>query len=266
MNVSIIILAKNEAMDLPQLLESIRWCDDVHVVDSGSVDATLERAQQAGAKTYEHGFTSFGEQRNWALQQCSIKHEWILFLDADEASTPEFRAALQREIERATMRVAGFYCCWKMMVEGRWLKRADSFPKWQFRLLRRGRATFSDFGHGQKEGEVDGVIEYLREPYLHFPVSKGWDTWQERHLRYAAQEAEERKRVPISWDGILSRQPSLRNKALKPMVSRIPGWPFLRFLHAYFWSGGFLEGKPAWRYCLNLAKYERQIQRRMREE
>ena len=263
-SVSIIILAKDEAHDLPRLLESIRWCDDIHLVDSGSTDRTMEIARAAGAQVIEHRFTSFGQQRNWALAHCHLKHPWVLFLDADEASTPEFHAAVMSAIRDAPESVAGFYCCWKMIVEDRWLKRCDSFPKWQFRLLRRGRATFVDFGHGQKEGEIDGTLEYIREPYLHFVVSKGWEVWKERHRRYAAQEAEVRARTPIRWKDIFAFHSSQRNKALKPLVSRIPGWPLLRFLQAYLFSGGFLEGRPGFTYCRNLAEYEALIRANMR--
>ncbi len=90
------------------------------------------------------------------------------------------------------------------MVEGRWLKRCDSFPKWQFRLLRRGRATFVDFGHGQKEGAIDGTLEYLAEPYLHFVMSKGWSDWLERHNRYSTQEAAARLGAKVEWKEILA--------------------------------------------------------------
>ncbi|MGZ5021359.1 MAG: glycosyltransferase family 2 protein [Chthoniobacterales bacterium] len=265
MSVSIIILAQNEEHDLPRLLESIRWCDDIHLVDSGSTDATKEIARRAGVHVVEHPFVTFGQQRNWALENCGLKYSWVLFLDADEASTPEFHTALVRAIETAPDSVAGYYCCWKMMVEDRWLKRCDSFPKWQFRLLRRGRATFVDFGHGQKEGKIDGTLDYIREPYLHFVVSKGWAEWLARHERYAAQEAEVRKQTPISWREIFASHPSVRNKALKPLVSRIPGWPALRFLQSYVFSGGFLEGRPGFTYCKNLARYESLIRKKMNQ-
>jgi len=265
MSVSIIILAQNEALDLPTLLASIRWCDDIHLVDSGSTDATMEIARAAGVHCLEHPFTAFGEQRNWALSNSEVRHPWVLFLDADEASTPAFHTAVLCAIQQAPDSVAGFYCCWKMIVEGRWLKRCDSFPKWQFRLLRRGRATFVDFGHGQKEGTIDGTLEYVREPYLHFVVSKGWATWLERHNRYSTQEAVERSRTPIRWNEIFAPDPSIRNKALKPLVSRIPGWPVLRFIQAYLLSGGFLEGRAGFSYCVNLAYYEFLIQIKQRE-
>lgn len=264
-SVSIIILTRDEAHDLPRLLDSIRWCDDIHLVDSGSADATVSIAEAAGAHCVQHPFVAFGQQRNWALENCAIKHSWVLFLDADEASTPGFQSALLSAIESAPDSVAGFYCCWKMIVEDTWLKRCDSFPKWQFRLLRRGRAYFIDFGHGQKEGKIDGTLEYIREPYLHHTVSKGWATWLERHNRYSTQEAAERLRTAVQWKAIFARDPSVRNKALKPLVSRIPGWPLLRFVQAYLLSGGFTEGRAGFTYCVNLAYYEFLIQIKQRE-
>lgn len=265
MSVSIIILAQNEECDLPRLLESIRWCDDVHLVDSGSGDATVSIARTAGLQCHDHPFSSFAAQRNWAIENCGVRHPWILFLDADEASTPEFQRAVLKAIDDAPDSTAGFYCCWKLIAEDRWLKRCDSFPKWQFRLLRRGRANFVDFGHGQKEGKIDGSLDYVREPYLHYGLSKGWTNWLERHNRYATEEAAVRLKTPVRWREIFTRAPSVRNKALKPLASRIPGWPLLRFAAAYIFSGGFLEGKIGFIYCVNLAYYEFLIQIKQRE-
>jgi glycosyltransferase involved in cell wall biosynthesis len=263
--VSIIILTHNEQQDLPACLESLKWCDDLHVVDSGSTDRTVEIAKAAGARVAVNPFKSFGQQRNWALDHCVPKHDWILFLDADECSTPEFRAALETAIRTAPPEVAGFYCCWKMMLHGRWLKRCDSFPKWQFRLLRKGRARFTDFGHGQKEGDVDGRLEYLREPYLHYAFSKGWSAWIARHNRYSDQEAKERAGKPIVWKNIFSRHGSVRNPALKPLVSRLPFWPAGMFLIKYVLKLGFLEGRPGFVYCINMAYYEFLIRIKMEE-
>src|SRR5207248_567279 len=110
-------------------------------------DATVNIAKNAGVQCHDHLFSSFAAQRNWAIENCGVRYPWILFLDADEASTPEFQRAVLEAIEQVPDSTAGFYCCWKLIVEDRWLKRCDSFPKWQFRLLRRGRATFVDFGH-----------------------------------------------------------------------------------------------------------------------
>src|SRR5690606_23254572 len=143
-----------------------------------------------------------------------IFHEWILFLDADEVVTPQFVQAIPKATAEAERDTVGFYCCWKMILEDRWLKYCDNFPKWQFRILRKGRATFTDFGHGQKEGKVDGVIGYIKEPYLHYSFSKGWTEWMERHNKYSSQEAISRLDNRPPFRNIFSQHSSIRNPAL----------------------------------------------------
>ncbi len=253
---SILILTQNEEENLPRCLAAARPLGELVVIDSGSTDRTVEVARAGGAQVFSHPFAAFGAQRNWALEHCEIATPWVLFLDADEVATPAFAEAVRAAIADADESVAGFYCCWKMMLGERWLRRSDSFPKWQFRLLRRDRGRFIDRGHGQKEGEIDGTLGYIREPYLHYAFSKGWDEWWTKHRGYAEREARERAAQAISWRALFSRDPSRRNSALKPLVSRLPGWPALRFLHMYLVKRGFLEGAEALTYARNIARYE----------
>jgi hypothetical protein len=152
-----------------------------------------------------------------------------------------------------------------MMLEGRWLRRCDNFPKWQFRLMRKGRARFTDFGHGQKESEVMGRIEYIREPYLHYGFSKGWYHWIERHNKYSSLEAAARLNYCPPFKSIFSRHGSVRNPALKSWLSKLTAWPVLRFFYSYFLKFGFLEGIPGLIYCSNIGYYEFLIQIKMRE-
>ena len=151
------------------------------------------------------------------------------------------------------------------MLEGKWLKHCDNFPKWQFRLMRKGRARFTDLGHGQKEDKVDGRIEYIKEPYLHYCFSKGWYHWIERHNKYSSLEAELRLRNVPPFKNVFSTHGSIRNPALKSWLCRVPGWPALRFFQAYFLNLGFLEGIAGLIYCTNMAYYEFLIKIKMRE-
>lgn len=263
--ISVVILTKNEEADLPHCLESVRWSDDVHVLDSGSTDKTFQIALHYKVKVSSNPFESFGKQRNYALDNLDIRHNWILFLDADEVVTKEFRDAVIKAVSIADHELAGFYCCWKMMLEDKWLKYCDNFPKWQFRLMRKGRARFTDFGHGQKEDEVLGRIAYIKEPYLHYGFSKGWTHWIERHNKYTSQEAAARLFNCPSFGNIFARHASVRNPALKSWLSKLPGWPLLRFFHAYFLNLGFLEGMPGFIYCTNMSYYEFLVQLKMRE-
>src|ERR1700678_3090962 len=89
---SVAMIAMNEEANLPRTLESVRWADEIILVDSGSADRTLEVAQSFGAKTSHHAFGGHGEQKNVALDLCTS--DWILLLDADEVLTP----CLQDEI------------------------------------------------------------------------------------------------------------------------------------------------------------------------
>src|SRR5690606_1508901 len=183
----------------------------------------------------------------------NIKNNWILFLDADEVVTDAFKKAMLHTIATADDTVAGYYCCWKMMLEGTWLKHCDNFPKWQFRLMRKEMARFTDFGHGQKESDVRGRIEYLKEPYLHYGFSKGWHQWIERHNKYSTLEAVARVKSRPPFNHMFSKHGSTRNPALKSWLSRLPGWPLIRFFQAYILSLGFLEGIPGFIYCVNMS-------------
>jgi glycosyltransferase involved in cell wall biosynthesis len=98
--VSVIILTKDEENDLPLCLFSLQWCDDIHILDSGSTDKTINIAKEYGANTWYNIFKSFGQQRNFALDHLPIKYDWILFLDADEVVTHEFKSNIISSIEK----------------------------------------------------------------------------------------------------------------------------------------------------------------------
>lgn len=263
--VSVVVLTKNEEADLSACLESVQWCSDLHILDSGSTDKTIFIAEQFKAFVTINPFESFGKQRNFALDNLSLKNDWVLFLDADEVATSKFQTSVMDALKTADTEVAGFYCCWKMILDGKWLKHADNFPKWQFRLVHKQRGRFTDFGHGQKEGEVAGRIDYIREPYLHYGFSKGWFHWLERHNRYSDQEAVARLKNTLPFKNVFSQTTSIRNPALKTWLCKLPGWPLLRFFQAYILNIGFIEGLPGLVYCINMSYYEFLIKIKMRE-
>src|SRR5262252_6699414 len=82
--VTAMVFTLNEEQNLPRCLESLRWCDDVIVIDSFSKDRTEEICRAAGVRFYQHAFEGFGSQRNWAIDHTAPKYDWILILDADE--------------------------------------------------------------------------------------------------------------------------------------------------------------------------------------
>jgi glycosyltransferase involved in cell wall biosynthesis len=111
----------DETINIVACIESYKDCDDIHVLDSGSTDGTRELAEALGAQVHVHKFESFGSQRNWAIDNIPVKHDWILHLDADERLTDtlssEMRAVLASNPEEA-----GYYLPSKLIFMGRVLK------------------------------------------------------------------------------------------------------------------------------------------------
>ena len=97
---SVLILTFNEEVNLPGCLNSISWCDDVWVLDSGSTDKTVEIAKERGCHILTRQFDNFGDQRNYAIDTARFKHKWVFDLDADERFTPAGIRCTWRELDR----------------------------------------------------------------------------------------------------------------------------------------------------------------------
>jgi glycosyltransferase involved in cell wall biosynthesis len=227
--------------------------DDVVVVDSLSDDGTVNAATRArrDVRVYRHSFQDFGEQRNWALDHTSPKHEWILFLDADEHCTARCAQAIQRAIADSHG-MSGFYLCYRNFFLGRWIKHCTFFPSWQLRLLRQGQVRFRKMGHGQSE-IAEGRLGFIHEPYDHFGFSKGIADWIARHNRYSTEDVvylQEVRSQPLRLSDLFSRDKVQRCRCIKRFAVRLPLRPLVNFFYTYFVRLGFLDGKAGLVYCL----------------
>lgn len=261
MKVSVLLLTCNEEANLPRCLKALEFCDDVVTVDSGSTDATLDIARQRGVRVLERPFDDFASQRNFGLKTAAFRHEWVLHLDADEVVTPAFREALERLVPPPG--ILGFRVPSKLMLHGRWLRRAGMYPTYQVRLGHRDLMRFVQVGHGQREALAPSQVGTFPEPYLHYNFSHGLENWLRKHVRYAADEAATRAsdKKASSFPLALRFGGTERRRALKRIVSRLPALmrPPLRFLYIYLWRGGILEGRSGLLYALMLATYEGMI-------
>ncbi len=263
--VSVVILAVNEEINIADCLASCRWCDDVHVVDSCSEDRTVEIARAMGAQVHEHPFESFGKQRNWAIDNVPVRHDWIFHLDADERFTENLVRAM-RERLAADPQEAGFHVPQKLMLMDRWLRRAGGYPTYQMRLFHKERMRFCDYGHGQRE-LTDGRVGVLDEPYLHYSFSKGLYDWLEKHNRYSSLEA---LRVigdtNQEWSpgDLFSRHRVRRWRAWKVFSYHLPFRASLRWFVILFVMGGIFEGRAGWFYAGLIAMYEQMITQKLR--
>jgi glycosyltransferase involved in cell wall biosynthesis len=262
--VSVIVLTRNEEHNIADCLKSADGFDDVHVLDCGSSDGTVEIAQACGAAVHHNPFRGFGQQRNWAIDHIPARYDWHLHLDADERLTPELIAEMSAELAGGPA-VGGYLVPSKLLFAGRWLRHAGQYPAYQVRLFHRGRLRFVDHGHGQRE-QTDYPLGRLREPLLHHAFSKGLDDWFAKHAIYARREAEQALGVNGFADRtggqappLFSRDPVLRRRALKRLSSRLPGRYFLRLWYMLVVKRAFLDGTAGITYAHMLATYEGMI-------
>lgn len=125
--VSIIILTFNEELNLQYALASVKgWSDDIHIVDSGSTDRTLDIAREFNVHIHTNPWKNWADQRNWALDNCQLKYEWILFLDADEQLTSESKMEIAEQTRTASPACSGFYLCFDYYFLGKQLRKAMS--------------------------------------------------------------------------------------------------------------------------------------------
>ena len=250
-----VVLTLNEEQNLARSLESLSWCDEILVVDSGSTDCTKDVSYQFGAQFVQHVQPQpflITEQRNWALHKAGLKSDWVLFLDADEEVSCELAAQIRLCINSPNSAEAYELTPWYWFL-GKWLKRTQGYPNWHPRLIKRGYARFE--GGVWERFSSGATISRIKIPYEHYAFSKGINDWLERHIRYADAEAHDLYRYLAH----VKNQPyvnSRKSTARTLMASIWPLRPLIRFSEKYLLRAGFLEGWQALVFSLLMAFYE----------
>lgn len=268
--ISVLILTKNEAQNLPRCMEALAWSDDIVVLDSESEDDTLAVARDHGARTVTRPFDNWALHQTWAVRNIPFKHPWVYYSDADEIVTPALRDEMLRVTGDATRAEVAYRVRRKDHFMGRWIRHAYLYPTWFVRLFRPEHIQWVRPVHPPPV--IDGPVGDLESHFLHYPFSKGLEEWRDKHLGYAGLEARQciaQTGRRIAWRGLLARDGGARRIALKALSYRLPLRPLLRFVYMYVWRRGFLDGYPGYRYCRLVAWYERMIDlnvRRLRAE
>ena len=265
-NVSVLILTLNEEQDLPGCLDSVAWCDDIHVFDSGSADRTADIARARGATVTRRTFDTYARQRNAAIE-LPFKHRWVLVLDADERATPELSVEVQRAAAEAPENISAFRIRRRDFLWGTWLKHAQLTP-YYVRLLRIGKVHYTrDINEFV---EVDGDTGQLSAPFDHMAFSKGLAHWVAKHNQYSTAEAE----LLVTGDAV--RNASLkdaffaadfhdRRAAQKALFYRMPARPLLKWIYMMFVRGAVLDGAAGMMYATLQSFYEYLIEVKRRE-
>lgn len=245
--ISVVILTFNSADTIGATVASARaLSDDVHVVDSGSTDATLDIVRAAGASVASHPFESYGAQRNWAIATLPLRHPWQLHLDADERVTDELAAELRALFagDGPPAGIAGYYVPRLVHFHGQPIRHGGMWPIHHMRLFRSGRGRCEDRKYDQ-HFYVDGATATLRAPMID-DIRLTLGEWTARHNRWADAEVDEI--LAPSGSGVIqpgSGDPVAEKRALRSRYNRAPlFWRALGlFVYRYVLRLGFLDGR-----------------------
>lgn len=221
MKLSVILITKNEALNLGPCLESVRFADQIVVVDSGSSDATVEIARAAGAEVIQTAdWPGFGVQKNRALDAAS--GEWVLSIDADERVTPDLAVEIRAVLAAAQSSDAydiprrSWYC-------GRFIEHAGWSPDYVTRLFRRGSARFTD-DLVHERIVVTGNTARLASPMLHYTF-RNFSEVLRKIDQYSTLSAQQR-----------------HAQGQRGSVGKAVLHGFAAFIRTYVFKRGFLDG------------------------
>lgn len=230
---SVAIITHNEEENIGDALESVKWADEIVVVDSFSTDRTREISKKYTDKVFTFEWPGFAEQKNKAVSMTT--QPWVLVLDADERVTEALKNEILDIIRDAspasqTGRVDGYYVARKNHFAGRWVRHGGWWPDYTLRLFRRGKGSFQQ-REVHESIKVNGETGRLKSPLEHFTY-KDTDDYLKRMEAYSTLAAKE-----LHKEG--------RRFCILDIILR-PAATFCRML---FLQAGFLDGA----YGLKLA-------------
>jgi glycosyltransferase involved in cell wall biosynthesis len=220
MKISAAIIAYNEERNIARAIESLRCCDEIVVVDSGSNDRTAELAAKHGARVVETHWRGYAAQKNFASQACA--YDWVLSIDADEALSEALEAEIW-QLKKNGPNFDGYTMPRLAQYLGRWILHSGWYPDRKVRLFHRAKAEWvGDYVH--ESVKVNGKVGHLETNLLHYTcnsLSEHLKT-MDRYTTLAAEQIVASK-LPVS-----SRK-----------LAFDPAWTFFK---TYILQRGFLDG------------------------
>ena len=218
---SILLPTYNCEKTIEQTLVSIKWADEILVVDSFSNDSTLDIVKEYGVNVIQHEYINSARQKNWALQYCT--HDWVFQIDSDEILEPGADEIFRTAITNASETLHCYKMPRKNHVLGKWVKYGGLYPDWEYRLFRK---KYGKWWNREVHSRivVPGTIGMLNTHLLHYGmpnISKQLSNLD----RYTRYEADELKKGDIKFS----------------FVKWILG-PVYIFFRRYFLLQGFRDG------------------------
>lgn len=218
---SIAIITKNEANNLPDCLKSIDFAEQIVVVDSGSTDDTVKIASDFGCDVFIEPWQGFGLQKQFAIDKC--RNKWILVLDADERIPPETALIIKNIVSNDSGSAAGYSFPRRNYFQGRWIRHSGWWPDRVVRLFQKDRGQMSP-AKVHESIVVNGPVRELDMPIDHYTESRLSQILLkiDHYSTLAAREAFDQGRKSSLWSAALRA--------------------VLTFLQDYFLKLGVLDG------------------------
>jgi len=228
------VLTFNEEGKIRDALESLKWADEIVVLDSHSTDRTEQICREYTDKVYQCDFAGFGRLRNRALEL--VTHDWVLSIDADERATDELRKEIQAELARGP-RADAFFVPRKNLFLGRWIRHCGWYPDYrQPQFFNKHKLRYrDDLVH---EGfDATGTVDYLHGHALQYPF-RDLGEYLRKMSRYSSLMAEQ-----------------MANRGRRFRAHQLVTHPVFTFFKMYGLRQGFRDGMPGLILSLLYAYY-----------
>ncbi len=219
--ISVVVLAKNEEKRLPDCLESVKWAEEILVLNDESTDNTVSVAESFGAKVYNSKMDNEGIQRNYA--NTLVTQPWVLSIDADERVTPELAVLIRQMTEKTEDSNVCYAVKMKNYIGDEWITGAGYYPAFRCKIFRKGQLKYGE-EKVHPPVRYEGSCGRLDGDLLHY-TSRDFEHWLSKFNRETTLEAEK-------W--------VLRNQKIGPW--RVYRKAVSRFLKFYFQKGGIKTG------------------------
>lgn len=247
LDISVIILTYNEEIHIERCISNAKkFAKEIFVVDSFSIDSTVEIAERMGAKVYQHKWLYPADQFNWALCNLPIQTEWIWKQDADEWLTDELITELHQRIPNSPQCVNGYTARRLIKFMGKEIKHGI-IPLIMLRLFKYKYGSVENKMMDEHVMISEGDIGSLQHPFYDDNLN-GLTWWTNKHNNYATKEAVEllKTEYGLSEHDVVhsgSHSESIRKKKLKYVKLPLFWRSFALFVYRYFFRLGFLDGK-----------------------
>ena len=232
--VSVCIIAGNEESCIRRCLDSVRWADEIVLVDSFSKDRTREIALEYTERVYQHRWLGYIGQK--ALAKSLARYPWVLFVDADEEVSQELREAILDTLEAGVPEeVAGFAFPRMVWYLGRWIRHGDWYPDIKLRLFRRERGDCVG-SEPHERIDVRGAVRRLDAPLHH----------------YTYDDIADQVKTLNRFSSIGART-RFDTKGTPGLLVRMIFDPPYRFIRSYIIRRGFLDGVPGLVVAVSIA-------------